>query len=194
MSVRRAIPEKDGIYFITFTCKDWLPLFELTNSYDTVYKRFDHLKSRGHFITGYVILPNHLHVLIGFKALDQIINIVVSNGKRFIAYEIVKRLKEQKQTDVLNKLSNSVTQSDRQRGKLHQVFESSFDAKECRTKKFIEQKLSYMHNNPCTGVWNLAVSPIEYLHSSAMFYGTGKQRVYEVTNYMELEDINLTAK
>jgi hypothetical protein len=194
MSVRRAIPEKDGIYFITFTCKDWLPLFELSNSYDTVYKWFDHLKSKGHFIIGYVILPNHLHVLIGFKALDQSINTAVSNSKRFIAYEIVKRLGEQKQADVLNKLATAVTHSDRKRGKLHQVFESSFDAKELRTKKFIDQKLSYMHNNPCTGVWHVAASPIDYLHSSAMFYGTGKQGVYEVINYMELEDINLTVK
>ena len=84
MSVRRAIAEKDGIYFITFTCKNWLPLFDLTNSYDAVYKWFDHLKTNGHYITGYVILPNHLHVLIGFKALKQSINTVVSNGKRFI--------------------------------------------------------------------------------------------------------------
>jgi hypothetical protein len=51
-----------------------------------------------------------------------------------------------------------------------------------------------MHNNPCTGVWNLAVSPIEYRHSSAVFYCSGKRGVYEVINYMELEDINLTVK
>jgi hypothetical protein len=194
MSVRRAIAEKDGIYFITFTCKDWLPLFELTQSYDAVYKWFDYLRDKGHFITGYVILPNHLHVLIGFKALSQSINTVVSNGKRFIAYEIIKRLKEQKQIEVLNKLSAAVTDSDRKRGKLHQVFESSFDAKELRTKKFIEQKLSYMHSNPCSGIWNLASSAVEYSHSSAKFYESGMQGVYEVINYMELEDINLTAK
>jgi REP element-mobilizing transposase RayT len=84
MSVRRAIAENDGIYFITFTYKNWLPLFELTNSYDEAYKWFDHLKTKGHYITGYVILPNHLHLLIGFKALTHSINTVVSNGKRFI--------------------------------------------------------------------------------------------------------------
>jgi REP element-mobilizing transposase RayT len=194
MSVRRAITEKDGIYFITFTCKSWLPLFEQTNSYNAVYKWFDHLKSNGHYITGYVILPNHLHVLIGFKALTQSINTIVSNGKRFIAYEIVKRLEEQNNTAILKTLSDAVIESDRKRGKLHQVFESSFDAKECRRQEFINQKLSYMHNNPCTGVWNLAASPSEYVHSSALFYQTGKHSIYEVINYKELEDINLTEK
>jgi ribosomal protein S7 len=87
--------------------------------------------------------------MVGFKALNQTINSITSNGKRFIAYEIVRRLERQKQMNVLNKLSAAVTDSDKKEEKLHQVFESSFDAKELRTKKFIEQKLLYMHNNPC---------------------------------------------
>jgi hypothetical protein len=103
-------------------------------------------------------------------------------------------VKEEKQIEVLNKLSAAVTGSDRKREKLHQVFESSFDAKELRTKKFIEQKLSYMHRNPCSGVWNLAASPTDYVHSSAAFYARGIQGVYKVTNYMGLEDVNLTVK
>ena len=48
-----------------------------------------------------------------------------------------------------------------------------------------------MHNNPCTGVWNLAKSPIDYVHSSAQFYETGKGGIYAVTNYKELDDIDL---
>ena len=167
-----------------------MPLFELTNTYDAIYKWFDHLKTNGHYITGDVILPNHLHVLIGFKALTQSINTVVSNGKRFIVYQIVKRLEEQNNTAILKTLSDAVTDSDRKRGKLHQVFENSFDAKECRQEAFMAQKLSYMHNNPCTGVWNSAASPSEYLHSSASF----KHSVYEVISYKELRDINLTEK
>lgn len=42
------------------------------------------------------------------------------------------------------------------------------------------------------GVWNLARSSIGYPHSSAGFYETGKQGIYEVTNVKELDDINLT--
>ena len=108
--------------------------------------------------------------------------------------QFVKKLKQQQQTEILNRLSAAVTDSDRKRGKLHQVFESSFDAKECRRAEFINQKLCYMHENPCKGVWNLAASPSEYLHSSALFYQTGKNSIYEVTNYKALEDINLTEK
>jgi hypothetical protein len=48
------------------------------------------------------------------------------------------------------------------------------------------------NNNPCKGKWNLATSPIEYLYSSACFYITGEQGIYEITNYGFLKDINLT--
>ena len=106
----------------------------------------------------------------------------------------MKRLQEQTNTAILKTLSDAVIDSDRRQGKLHQVFESSFDAKECRREEFINQKLSYMHENPCKGVWNLAASPSEYLHSSALFYQTGKHSIYDVTSYKELEDINLSER
>ncbi|MBK5270600.1 MAG: transposase [Bacteroidia bacterium] len=148
MSVKTPVNEKDGIYFITFTCCNWLSLIQQTNSYDTIYKWFDYLKGQGHYITGYVIMPNHVHVLIGFRNTGKSINTIISNGKRFIAYEIVKRLEAIKETTALHQLSLAVTESDKKRGKLHQVFEPSFDWKECRTNYFIQQKLSYMPARP----------------------------------------------
>ena len=192
MSVKSPIREKEGIYFITFTCCQWLPLIQQTNSYDAVYKWFDYLKSKGHYITGYVIMQNHLHVLIAFRRSGKNIATIISNGKRFIAYEIVKRLQKRGATAILKKLSEAVTTSDRKRGKLHQVFEPSFDWKECRTNSFIKQKLDYMHDNPCKGVWNLAITAADYPHSSAKYYQTGEQGVYEITGYTFLEDVDLT--
>jgi len=194
MSVKTAIQERDGLYFITFTCQGWLPLFENTNSYDLVYQWFDYLKAQGHFICGYVIMPNHLHLLIGLRQANKSLNTLVSNGKRFMAYELVRRLQTQGHGAVLQQLAEAVSPSDARRGKRHQVFEPSFDAKECRHDRFVEQKLQYIHNNPCSGKWSLAPDPISYLHSSAQFYLAGKPGVYEVTNYKTLEDIDLTKR
>ena len=56
----------------------------------------------------------------------------------------------------------------------------------------MEQKLDYIHENPCRGRWQLVSQPENYLHSSAQFYATGKQGRYEITSYMELEDVDLT--
>ncbi len=155
MSVRTPITETEGIYFITFTCTQWLPLIEITNSYETVYNWFDHPKSKNHFVKGYVIMPNHLHVLIEFSSSSKSINITVSHRRRFMAYEIVKRLQEQNQHEILFKLQDAVISSDKDRGKKHQVFERSFVCKPITTQHFFLEELNYIHNNPCSGVWKL---------------------------------------
>ncbi len=81
--------------------------------------------------------------------------------------------------------------TEKKEGKLHSVFEPSFDWKECRTEKFIQQKLDYMHWNPCKGN-RLVELPEQYPHSSAKFYLTGEQGIFPVINFMELRDIDLT--
>ncbi len=87
--------------------------------------------------------------------LVKVFNKIIGNGKRFLAYEIVKRLKETGNHIILKQLSEAVEVTDKKRGKLHEVFEDSFDIKECMTEKFIRQKLNYIHLNPCSGNGNL---------------------------------------
>jgi hypothetical protein len=76
----------------------------------------------------------------------------------------------------------NVNYTDKSRGKLHEVFEPSFDCKECYSEQMIIQTLDYMHENPCKGVWQLVESPVDYKYSSALFYITGEQRAYKVTH------------
>ena len=195
MSVRRSIPEYNGIYFITFTCSNWLNLFAIANAYQAVYDWFDYLRRNGHFIVGYVIMPNHVHSLIAFRnTKGKSINKIIGNGKRFIAYDIIKRLKLLKYKNLLSQLSHAVNKTERTRQKIHQVFEPSFDWKECLSDKFIEQKLNYIHNNPCAGKWNLAIRQEDYIHSSAKFYFTGVQGYYEVTAWADVKNIDLTSE
>jgi hypothetical protein len=193
MSIHREIPNYSGVYFVTITNTHWINLFEISQSYHSVYNWFDYLKSQGHFIMGYVIMPNHLHSLLAFRNTQgQSINSIIGNGKRFMAYEIVKQLEIQKQVSLLKQLQTFVSKSDKRRGQIHEVFEPSFDWKDCESEKFISQKLDYIHRNPCNGKWQLVQQPQEYLHSSAKFYLTGRQGIYEVMNYAMLDDIDLT--
>ena len=192
MSVKSKIPYSEGIFFITITCYQWLPLIEITNGYGLVYKWFDFLKEQGHYIVGYQIMPNHIHALIAFRNSGQDINKIIGNGKRFIAYGLVEKLEECNRHDILARLQSAVTATDHRRGKKHEVWEDSFDWKVCFNHDFICQKLDYMHSNPMEGKWELVKDPTDYLHSSATYYITGRQGIYPVTHYMELEDIDLT--
>ena len=68
-----------------------------------------------------------------------------------MAYEIIKRLEENSEAGILQQLSAHVEPIRRANKKLHEVWETSFDWKDCRSNTFVWQKLDYMHSNPCTG-------------------------------------------
>ena len=77
MPVRRTIPYSFGTFFITFTCYNWLSLIEKIDGYDIVYNWFDYLKQQGHYVNAFVIMPNHVHVMISFVDIGQSINMIV---------------------------------------------------------------------------------------------------------------------
>ena len=95
---------------------------------------------------------------------------------------------------LLEQLAGNVESKRKENKKLHEVWELSFDWKDCRSNKFAWEKIDYMHNNPCTGKWQLAGNSIEYIHSSARFYLIGVQGIYMVTNFMEMEDIDFNKR
>ena len=137
MTVRNKIYYSDGVYFITFTCAQLLQLFTITNGYQAVYNWFDYLTSQMHYITGYVIKPHHVHAIIAFGNTGKTINNIIGNGKRFMAYHLVDLLQKQSNTDILNQMELMVNNTDKQNNKKHELFEPSFDRKECRTIEFI---------------------------------------------------------
>jgi len=131
-------------------------------------------------------MPNHLHLLLHYAGGKRSLNFEIGEAKRFIAYEIINRLKDAQEHSLLNELSCAVQIKDKTRGKRHDVWKDSFDWKECRTEKSIMQKLQYIHNNPCNGKWKLADDPLHYPHSSASFYISGKQGSFAVKDYREI--------
>jgi REP element-mobilizing transposase RayT len=163
----------NSVYFITFTCYKWKNLFAMTNAYDTVYKWFDSLGKKNTSVLGYVIMPNHLHVILHFAQMPQSLNTVVGNAKRFMAYEIIKRLEAAKENDMLDWLQSCLKKKEKDKGQRHKVFEDSFDAKECLSMEFILQKLFYIHHNPVSNKWSLVNDFAEYEYSSASFYEKG---------------------
>lgn len=131
-------------------------------------------------------MPNHIHALLYYAGGRMNFNTIIGNGKRFMAYEIVNRLTISNQESLLKILKDAISLEEMRRGRHHQVWIESFDAKECRTKGFILQKLNYIHNNPCSGNWQLADNPIHYPHSSASYYSNGVHTSYPVVDYRTL--------
>jgi len=148
MVVKYKHSEEFTTYFVTFTCYNWISLFEITNSYDVVYNWFNILKAGGLDIIGYVIMPNHLHTIIHFPSPGYNLNKIISNAKRFMAYEIVNRLENSANKKVLQELSSKLTPREISKGQKHKIFKDSFDAKPIYADKFLFQKLDYIPVRP----------------------------------------------
>lgn len=183
MAIKWKHDDNTTMYFCTFTCYQWLPLIDIVNGYDTVYKWFDHLKEQGNGTVAYVIMPNHLHTILYCPNAGFDLNKIIGNAKRFMAYEIIKRLEQLNREDILDYLASGLSVREKRKGQLHKVFTDSFDAKGIYNEKFFNQKFRYIHLNPVSGKWQLARDYTEYEHSSASFYETGEIKNYEPFDY-----------
>jgi uncharacterized protein YeeX (DUF496 family) len=114
------------------------------------------------------------------------LNRIVGNAKRFMAYDIIKGLEQKQQLLLLEELHSYVKKSEMKKGQIHKVFEDSFDAKECRSREFIMQKLEYIHKNPVSKRWQLVNDFSEYEHSSAGFYEKGIKRYDNLLHVAEV--------
>ena len=71
-------------------------------------------------------MPNHVHCILFFPVEDYNLNKIVSNGKRFIAYELIKRLGLQGLSKILLQLKEGLTERDVAKGQEHKGFEALF--------------------------------------------------------------------
>ena len=131
-------------------------------------------------------MPNHLHCILYFPDEHFDLGKIIGNAKRFMAYEIVRRLKVMNLDNTLTILKNGLTDRKIKKGQKHRVFEDSFDAKPIFSESFFFQKPDYIHYNPVQDKWKLVEDFFEYEHSSASFYETGKAFHFEPTHYNEM--------
>jgi len=187
MSVKKSHSSDHPLHFVTFTCFQWMNLFELTNGYEFVYHWFEYLKSKKQInVVSYVIMPNHVHLILYLPDPTMNLNKIIGNGKRFLAYAIIVVLERLGKHDILDLLYDSVTRRERNKGQRHRVFEKSFDAKPIYTDHFLKQKIDYIHYNPVRGKWQLVDDYVLYLHSSASFYETGESHFFQPVHFNDL--------
>ena len=92
MSIKYKHADVYSMYFCTFTCYNWMHLFEPTKSYDLVYNGFNILKNDKIEIIAYVIMLNrvhyvmlnHVHCILYFPEAGFDLDKILSDGKRFM--------------------------------------------------------------------------------------------------------------
>jgi len=165
--------EKNNIYFYTCSILNWQKVLISHEIKQIILDSLTFLiKDQSIKVFGYVIMPNHIH-LIWMPLKDN----VQLRFMKFTAQQLKFYLKKHK-PQLLEKLM--VNSKDR----VYQIWQRNPQAKELKGRKMLEQKLDYLHNNPCQGKWMLIDNPILYHYSSIRFYEFDESSEL-LTHYME---------
>ncbi|MEQ8363311.1 MAG: transposase [Cyclobacteriaceae bacterium] len=167
-------------FFVTTTCYKWYHLLAMDSCKDIIVESMKFANSKYETdILGYVIMPNHMHLIIYFRRRNELSN-WMRDMKKFTAVMIRKEIEKSGQLEVLESL--------RVQGPKKQVFkiwEDRFDDLFLESTNLLEIKLDYIHLNPLQEHWSLVDVPEKWKYSSASFYELGQQGVLPVTDYRE---------
>lgn len=168
----------DEVYFWTDTIKDWKHLLKKDKYKQIIINILKDLTNKELIaVYGFVIMPNHLHLIWELKG---------KNGKEMphasfnkaTAHLIVKDLKLFHPTVLAN-----FEVDDKER--FFRIWQRDPLAIVIRSREMLEQKLNYIHLNPLQTKWTLVDRPEDYKWSSSRFYETGIDEFGFLTHYME---------
>ncbi len=167
-----------NIFFITTTCYNWLPLLSIGNSMELISEslNFSAAKYKA-MILGYVLMPNHIHLIVHFVSGKDRIGFM----RDFKTYTSLK-VRHQIELHESSYLQAIPHEAPRQQ---YKIWQDRFDELYLESRKLLEVKLKYIHNNPLQSHWNLVKKPSAYLYSSAMYYEKGTQNKVIVRHYRD---------
>lgn len=166
------------MYFFTATILNWQLLLQESKFKQVIVDSLEWMvKHERAYVYGFVVMPNHFHLLWDFRepfTQEQIEDSIL----KFTAHQFKNHLRQFDQ-QLLQQYRS--TQADRE----FQFWERRAYAAEIYTREVAEQKLDYIHENPCQARWQLASSPEKYLFSSARFYLLNIDDFGFLTHYAE---------
>jgi putative transposase len=176
---RNSYTELNEVYFWTITIKNWDHLLKGDDYKTIIIESLVWLCAKQLVrIYGYIIMPNHIHLL--WEQLKM-------NGKefpknsfeKFTAHAFRKKLMVE-EPGTLERFA--VNACDRQ----YNFWQRDPLAVKVFSRQMASQKLDYMHYNPLQQHWKLCTVPEAYRFSSAAFYEKNTDEFGILTHYMDV--------
>ena len=144
MSMKHAITPETNIYFITTSTYFWVPILINEPLFQIILDSLKYCQNhKGLRIHGYVIMPNHVHVIISHDAFDEIPN-VIRDFKRHTSKEIKDFLSHRGR---FSRLFWVKVLHDEDRGSAR-IWQRGYHPVAIKSEAFFNQKLDYIHANP----------------------------------------------
>jgi putative transposase len=163
----RPVFEPSLLYFVTTSAASRDHLFRMESTRRLIADSLDCMRLRRRIkLFAFVVMPNHVHVIVQCNADDPLSD-VMRDFKKHTAGRLVLYHAARRDHRELARFRVAVQRTGRQR---RRIWEDGYLAKAVWSPAFLQQKLDYVHYNPCQSHWNLAPAPQDYVWSSARFY------------------------
>jgi len=171
MSIKYKFSNPDALYFVTFSVIGWIDVFTRIVYKEILLDTFRYcVKEKGLVIHGYVIMSNHVHMIISRKG-DNLLSEIMRDMKKFSSVKIIKEIIENPQESRKKWLLYLFAQAGKanSNNKIYQLWQQDNHPIELDPHlNLFEQKLNYIHQNPVTAGW--VTEPSAYVYSSASNY------------------------
>lgn len=136
----------DGsIYYITIVIYNRLNLFVRPGFVIPIYDSLNFYRyKQAYKILGYVIMPDHLHLLI-WPYGKATISDIMRDFKKFTAVRLIRQAEVEQKQEWLEQFQQAGEGTGRSDNK---VWQDDYWDKLVFTEKFLRQKLNYTHRNP----------------------------------------------
>ncbi len=159
--------DPEHLYFVTTTTAQRTLVFQRDMVKRTLLDTLYHTCMMNQVqLFAFVLMPNHVHVIIQCPPDCPLANWARA-FKTLAAQLIVRHYQVEDNRQALDALAALVTRPKKQ---VYKVWEDGYLAKSIATPSFLEQKLTYIHNNPVQPHWHLVDEPEDYGWSSARTY------------------------
>ncbi len=171
--------DANGTYFVTMAVVEWVDAFTRYQYCDIVVSSLQYcIEKKGLVLHAWVIMPNHIHLVISRKGTDSLSDIM-RDFKKFTSSEIIKAIQvipESRRNWMLWIFKAAAAKNSNNTN--FQFWQQDNHPEELLKAAFTRQKIDYLHNNPVAA--RLVDMPENYVYSSACDY-CGRKGLLPVT-------------
>ena len=174
---RYRITEGIGVYFVTFTIVEWLPIFIDETAAEIVTGSLNHcVQQKNLCVIAYVIMPTHFHAVVFDKDFDpKRLEKTLTEFRKFTGKQLSNHV-DTHFSENIAAILRAQPRTDRER----QFWQQGWHAEGIFSQSFLEQKVDYIHMNPCRK--SLVREPQHWRFSSAAYWLDGKSVDVEISD------------
>lgn len=174
MGRKYLIDDQNGIYFVTFTAVAWIDLFTRAIYCDIILNNLKYCKdNKGLNVHAFCIMSNHIHLILSADLFYNLSDII-RDFKSYTSKELFKSIKlnvfESRRVWMISLFKECGKRNSRNID--FQIWQQHNHPIQLWSDKFMDQKLTYIHNNPL--VAGFVDDPNAWKWSSCAAYELGK--------------------